>query len=113
MVGLRHTAESTEPDVPDSLAFPRYRHRPITTSHNDDRDLSPYAGTEAIALGNRFGSAGVISAMKIFRHCLAVTFALTLAAKGTTTVSASRTTCGEALLCTGGNGKFSVSVVVK
>jgi hypothetical protein len=33
--------------------------------------------------------------------------------KGTTTVSASRTTCGEALLCTGGNGKFSVTVVVK
>jgi hypothetical protein len=33
--------------------------------------------------------------------------------KGTTTVSASRTTCGEALLCTGGSGKFRVSVVVK
>jgi len=37
----------------------------------------------------------------------------TAAAKGTTTVSASRTTCGEALLCTGGNGKFSITVVVK
>ena len=33
--------------------------------------------------------------------------------KGTATVNASRTTCGEALLCTGGNGKFSVTVVVK
>jgi hypothetical protein len=37
----------------------------------------------------------------------------TAVAKGTTTVSASRTSCGEALLCTGGNGKFSVTVVVK
>ena len=37
----------------------------------------------------------------------------TAVAKGTTTVSASRTSCGEALPCTGGNGKFSVTVVVK
>jgi hypothetical protein len=28
-------------------------------------------------------------------------------------VSASRTTCGEALRCSGSNGKFSVSIVVR
>ena len=37
----------------------------------------------------------------------------TAVTNGSTTVSGSRTTCGEALLCTGGNGKFSVTVVVK
>jgi hypothetical protein len=45
--------------------------------------------------------------------CGTETQTFTAAAKGATIVSASRTTCGEALRCTGGNGEFSVSVVVK
>jgi len=36
----------------------------------------------------------------------------TAIAKGKTTVSASRTSCGEALRCTDGNGRFAVTVVV-
>ncbi len=32
--------------------------------------------------------------------------------KGRSTVNASRTSCGEALRCTGGKGEFSVTVVV-
>jgi hypothetical protein len=39
--------------------------------------------------------------------------AFTAVVKGTTTVSASRTTCGEALSCSGGNGKFSVTLAVR
>ena len=39
--------------------------------------------------------------------------AFTAVTKGTTTAGASRTSCGEALLCTGDNGKFNVVVVVK
>lgn len=34
-------------------------------------------------------------------------------AAGTTTVRAARASCGEALLCTGGKGEFSISIVVK
>ena len=45
--------------------------------------------------------------------CGTATRTFTIVGKGTTTVSASRTTCGEALRCTGGNGKFSVTVVVR
>jgi hypothetical protein len=45
--------------------------------------------------------------------CGTATRTFTAGARGTTTVSASRTSCGEVLLCTGGNGKFSVAVVVK
>jgi hypothetical protein len=32
---------------------------------------------------------------------------------GTATVTASRTTCGEALRCTGGQGSYTLSVVVR
>jgi hypothetical protein len=45
--------------------------------------------------------------------CGTATRTFTAVARGTTTVSASRTICGEVLLCTGGNGKFSVIVVVR
>ena len=37
-------------------------------------------GVSPLALGNRFGRAGVISTVKSFGRCLAITFALTLAA---------------------------------
>jgi hypothetical protein len=45
--------------------------------------------------------------------CGTVTATFTAAGDGTTIVSASRTSCGEALRCTGGNGVYRVSVVVK
>jgi hypothetical protein len=45
--------------------------------------------------------------------CGTTTETFTAVKDGKATVSASRTTCGEALLCTGGNGEYKVSVVVK
>ena len=45
--------------------------------------------------------------------CGTTTETFTAAKAGKATVSASRTTCGEALRCTGGNGEYKVSVVVK
>ena len=45
--------------------------------------------------------------------CGTVSETFTADGKGTSTVSASRTSCGEALRCTGGKGEFDVTVVVK
>ena len=45
--------------------------------------------------------------------CGTKTETFTAVGGGKATVSASRTTCGEALRCTGGNGNFDVTVVVK
>jgi hypothetical protein len=45
--------------------------------------------------------------------CGTATATFTAVGAGSTQVSASRTTCGEALLCTGGNGSYAVHVVVQ
>lgn len=44
--------------------------------------------------------------------CGTVTATYKAVGTGTATISASRTTCGEALVCTGDNGSWSVAVVV-
>ena len=45
--------------------------------------------------------------------CGTTTETFTAIKGGNTTVSASRTSCGEAVLCTGGDGSYKVAVVVK
>jgi hypothetical protein len=45
--------------------------------------------------------------------CGTVTVAYWAAGTGTSAVRASRSTCGEALRCTGGHGRFTVTIVVK
>jgi len=45
--------------------------------------------------------------------CGTVIGAFTAVRTGTAIVSASRTTCGEAILCAGGNGEYKVSVIVR
>jgi hypothetical protein len=45
--------------------------------------------------------------------CGTVTVAYRAAAAGTVFIRASRVSCGEALRCTGGNGLFSVTLIVR
>ena len=44
--------------------------------------------------------------------CGTVTATFTAVAGGSATVTATRTTCGEAMRCTGANGRYTVTVVV-
>ena len=70
------------------------------------------AAVLALAAAPVYSAAGAVACIP-GTGCGTVTATFRALATGRAVISASRTSCGEALACTGGNGAFEVTVIVR
>ncbi|MGH9121984.1 MAG: hypothetical protein ACRDYC_08560 [Acidimicrobiales bacterium] len=75
-------------------------------------EYSAPAGNVLVALGSPVYTPAPAGQCVPGEGCGTVVATYKAGAPGSTNVVASRTVCGEALLCTGNNGAYSVNVVV-